>query len=83
MKEHINIENSYIDKKVINVSSIKDNELSNPDNVKKIYERINELSNISNLTPAQATELKDLTALWFNKIHLKNVDIISSLNISI
>jgi len=73
----------FVDNNVINVSIIDNNYLNNPDNVKKIYERINELSNISNLTPAQATELKDLTALWFNKIHLKNVDIISSLNISI
>jgi hypothetical protein len=66
------------DNNVINVSNITDNELSNPDNVKKIHERINELSKVSNLTPAQATELKDLTTLWFNKIHLKSVDTVNN-----
>jgi len=60
-----------------NVIDLKNSDLSNPDNVNKIHEKINELSKVSNLTPAQATELKDLTNLWFNKIHLKNVDIVN------
>lgn len=67
-----------VDNNVIDVSKITDNELSNPDVVKKIHERIDILSKVSNLTQAQATELKDLTNLWFNKIHLKNVDIINN-----
>ncbi len=60
-----------------NVIDLKNSDLSNPDNVNKIHEKINELSKVSNLTPAQATELKDLTNLWFNKIHLKSVDTVN------